>query len=328
MSTPHGILLVDKAPDRTSHDVVARVRWLLGTKKVGHAGTLDPMATGLLALGVGQGTRLLTYLVGLDKTYIATVRLGRATTTDDREGEPLGEVREASGLDLADLETALASLRGEIQQVPSTVSAIKVDGKRAYARARAGEDVELAARPVRVSRFETIGHRVDVPYLDLDVIVTCSSGTYVRALARDLGEALGLGGHLTALRRTAVGPFGVDRGAQVPARGEGDDVDLPLAGLGDVASQVLPTVQVDDGSAADLADGKRISRGEPPQPARGAAGSAATGKTSGTTGPAAQGAGPDQVVAALDRSGHLCAVVRAENDAWRPVLVIPVEARC
>lgn len=321
MTTPHGILLVDKAPDRTSHDVVARVRWLLGTKKVGHAGTLDPMATGLLVLGIGQGTRLLTHLVGLDKTYTATLRLGRATTTDDREGEPLGEVRDASALSLADLDAPLASLRGAIQQVPSTVSAIKVDGKRAYARARAGEDVELAARPVRVPRFEVIGHRVDGPYLDIDAIVTCSSGTYVRALARDLGAALGVGGHLTALRRTEVGPFGVDRGVQVPARGEGDDVDLPLAGLGDVASQVLPTVQVDDLSAADLADGKRITRGAPPHPARGVSGAAAAGGSDAVE-------DPEQVVAALDGSGHLCAVMRAENDRWRPVLVIPVGARC
>ena len=208
-AAPHGILLVDKAADRTSHDVVARVRWLLGTKKVGHAGTLDPMATELLVLGVGQGTRLLTYLVGLGKTYQATIRLGRATTTDDREGEPLGEQIDATGLDEAEIERQLETLRGDIAQVPSAVSAIKIDGKRAYARVRAGEDVQLEARPVRVSRFEVTARREDGEHLDLDAVIYCSSGTYVRALARDLGTALEVGGHLTALRRTAVGPFDV-----------------------------------------------------------------------------------------------------------------------
>ncbi|MDN6302290.1 MAG: tRNA pseudouridine(55) synthase TruB, partial [Brachybacterium sp.] len=231
-SAPHGILLVDKAPERTSHDVVARVRWLLGTKKVGHAGTLDPMATGLLVLGVGQGTRLLTYLVGLDKTYQARIRLGRATTTDDREGEPLGDVVDATGLMDQELEHSLSALRGDIEQVPSTVSAIKIDGKRAYARARAGEDVELAARPVQVSRFAVTGRSAEGPFLDLAAVIDCSSGTYVRALARDLGSAHAVGGHLTALRRTAVGPFSVEDALHVPARGEGDDVDLPLQGLG------------------------------------------------------------------------------------------------
>ncbi|UVY83489.1 tRNA pseudouridine(55) synthase TruB [Brachybacterium sp. NBEC-018] len=300
MSGPHGILLVDKAPDRTSHDVVARVRWLLGTKKVGHAGTLDPMATGVLVLGVGQGTRLLTYLVGLDKTYTATIRLGRATTTDDREGEEIGEVVPAAHLTEAQVEAALVPLRGEIQQVPSTVSAIKVDGKRAYARARAGEDVQLAARGVRISRFEVLGRREDGPHLDLDVVVSCSSGTYVRALARDLGAALGVGGHLTALRRTAVGPFGVDEGLHVPARGEGDDVELPLRGLGAVAGAVLPTITVDEAGASDLAVGRPL--------------------------PGAEGSS-EQPVAALDADGALCAVVRAEKGSWKPLLVVPLDAR-
>lgn len=320
MSTPHGILLVDKAEDRTSHDVVARARWLLGTKKVGHAGTLDPMATGLLVLGIGQGTRLLTYLVGLDKTYTATIRLGQAMTTDDREGEPLGQVRESSGTALTELEEALARLRGDIQQVPSTVSAIKVDGKRAYARARAGEEVELDARPVRISRFEVTGHRAEGPFLDIDAIVTCSSGTYVRALARDLGAALGLGGHLTALRRTEVGPFAVERGVPVPARGEGDDVHLPLAGLGQIAQQVMASVEVDEKAAADLGDGKQVPR------------SAALPETAmaASTAPDRRGGPPEeeQVVAALDSEGRLCALVRAAGERWRPQLVIPREARC
>jgi len=304
---PHGILLVDKASDRTSHDVVARVRWLLGTKKVGHAGTLDPMATGLLVLGIGQGTRLLTHLVGLDKTYHATIRLGRATTTDDREGEFLAEHVDATGLEDARIEQALTALRGDIAQVPSTVSAIKVDGRRAYARARAGEDVQLAARPVRIGRFEITARRESEGHLDLDAVIDCSSGTYVRALARDLGTALGVGGHLTALRRTAVGPFAVEDGVHVPARGEGDDVDLPLRGLGTTAARVLPVLRVDEAQSAALGTGQRISAGAPVEPAPSAA---------------------EQVVAALDAEDRLIAVLAPEGARWRPVLVVPAEARC
>ena len=305
MSTaPHGILLVDKAPDRTSHDVVARARWLLGTKKVGHAGTLDPMATGLLILGIGQGTRLLTHLVGLDKTYTATIRLGQATTTDDREGEALGEAVDATGLAAEHIEQVLETLRGDIQQVPSTVSAIKVNGQRAYARARAGEDVELAARPVRISRFEITARRTDGPYLDLDAVVDVSSGTYVRALARDLGAALGVGGHLTELRRTGIGPFDVADGVHVPARGEGDDVELPLRGLGEVASAVMPSLTISDQSAWDLRHGKFVKLGKSPQEL-----------------------GDREHVAALDTSGRLVAVVSPESaERWRPVLVIAPEA--
>lgn len=302
MTVPHGVLLVDKAPDRTSHDVVARVRWLLGTKKVGHAGTLDPMATGLLVLGIGQGTRLLTHLVGLDKTYLATIRLGLSTTTDDREGEPLGDPVDATMLDPERIEQVLSTLRGDIHQVPSTVSAIKVNGQRAYARARAGEDVQLAARPIRISRFEVTARRTDGPYLDLDAVVTCSSGTYVRALARDLGAALGVGGHLTALRRTRVGPFDVEGAVHVPARGEGDDVELPLQGLGETAAQVLPVITVDEQGAAALAQGKRIPRPADPEAAAGQ-------------------------LAALDVQGRLCAVLETRGEELQPILVVPPEAR-
>jgi tRNA pseudouridine55 synthase len=317
---PHGILLVDKAAERTSHDVVARVRWLLGTKKVGHAGTLDPMATGLLVLGVGQGTRLLTYLVGLDKTYRATIRLGRATTTDDREGEPLGEPADAAALSEAEIAGPLAALRGDIAQVPSTVSAIKIDGKRAYARARAGEDVQLAARPVRISRFEVTGRRAEPPFLDLDSVIDCSSGTYVRALARDLGAALEVGGHLTALRRTAVGPFTVADALHVPARGEGDDVELPLHGLGAIAARVLPTLEVDQEQAAALGTGRRIRSEAPVRPVP---------ETVGTTASAtAEGTGEGRPVAALDGSGRLLAILRREESSWRPLLVVPEDARC
>ena len=314
-SAPHGILLVDKAPERTSHDVVARVRWLLGTKKVGHAGTLDPMATGLLVLGVGQGTRLLTYLVGLDKTYQARIRLGRATTTDDREGEPLGETVDAAALTEEQIERSLTALRGDIAQVPSTVSAIKIDGKRAYARARAGEDVELAARPVRISRFEVTGRDIEGPFLDLDAGVDCSSGTYVRALARDLGAAHGVGGHLTALRRTAVGPFSVQDGTQVPARGEGDDVELPLHGLGEIAARVLPTLAVDEDQAAALGNGRRLRTEAEVVPAP-------------VPLPTSASRPEEPPVAALDGDGRLIAVLTQEGTSWRPLLVVPPEARC
>jgi tRNA pseudouridine55 synthase len=229
---PDGIVVVDKPAGITSHDVVARVRRLAGIRRVGHAGTLDPMATGVVVVGVGRGTRLLTYLSGLDKDYEATIRLGIATVTDDADGEvtavaPLGAV---AHMDAARLERAVSALTGEIHQVPSAVSAIKVAGRRAYALVRAGEKVALAPRPVEVSLFAvdslrrgtavvpnpdgsppasgaTVDDGVAADVLDIDVRVTVSAGTYVRALARDLGVALGVGGHLTALRRTRVGPF-------------------------------------------------------------------------------------------------------------------------
>jgi tRNA pseudouridine55 synthase len=257
-----GILLVDKPGGITSHGVVARARRALGTRKVGHAGTLDPMATGLLILGAGPATRLLTYLVGLGKTYTATIRLGESTTTDDAEGETLVRV-DASPVERAAVDVAIAGLTGPIDQVPSAVSAIKVDGKRAYARVRAGEEVELTARRVTVSRFEVLAERRDAEagVLDLDVVVDCSSGTYVRALARDLGAALGVGGHLTALRRTAVGPFAVGD-AVAP-----DDIapeELRAPGL--IAAALFPTVDLDDDRAAELADGKRIPVDAPDAP--------------------------------------------------------------
>ncbi|HEY8588539.1 MAG TPA: tRNA pseudouridine(55) synthase TruB [Naasia sp.] len=257
-SAPAGVLLVDKPEDITSHGVVARARRALGTRKVGHAGTLDPMATGLLILGVGTATRLLTYLVGLDKEYLATIRLGRATTTDDREGEPLGDQRDARAVPPGALAEAMARLTGPIEQVPSSVSAIKVDGRRSYARVRDGETVELASRPVTVSQFASLGGpRVpaDGPEgsVDVDVRVRCSSGTYVRALARDLGEILGVGGHLTALRRTEVGPF--------PVGGAADLDSLSPDGLvaaADIAARLFPELALGPAAAADVRNGKRI----------------------------------------------------------------------
>ena len=221
-----GLLVIDKPQGLTSHDVVSRVRRLAHTRKVGHGGTLDPMATGVLVIGIGKATKLLTWVSGHSKEYRATIRFGVATNTDDAEGVATAAVG-CSSLSEEQLEAALAPLRGDIMQVPSTVSAIKVNGKRAYALARAGEDVELAARPVRISRLEVLDpprpaecileetdadNAPDVQALsgpvrvvDVDVVVECSSGTYVRALARDAGEALGVGAHLTALRRTRVG---------------------------------------------------------------------------------------------------------------------------
>ena len=222
MTAPDGLLVVDKPPGWTSHDVVGRARRLAGTRKVGHAGTLDPMATGVLVLGIGRATRLLGHLALTDKAYDATIRLGATTVTDDAEGE-LVQVRDASAVSDAAVATAVAALTGEVEQVPSSVSAIKVDGKRSYARVRAGEDVVLTARRVLVSRFEVLARRGD----DLDVTVECTTGTYVRALARDLGAALGVGGHLTALRRTRVGPFGLDAARTLEQLAE-DLVVVPL----------------------------------------------------------------------------------------------------
>jgi len=247
-----GILLVDKPGGITSHDVVSRARRALGTRKVGHAGTLDPMATGLLILGVDSSTRLLTYLVGLGKQYTATIRLGQSSTTDDADGE-LSEPMDATGISRAQLDTALGALTGEIAQVPSTFSAIKVDGRRSYERARSGEEVALAARTVTVSRFEIVAERRDAPFLDLDVVVDCSSGTYIRALARDLGAALRVGGHLTALRRTAIGPFSV--ADAVPADAiTPESVREPAA----VAEQLFPGVRLTDEQVADLTQGKKV----------------------------------------------------------------------
>lgn len=205
-----GLVLVDKPAGWTSHDVVARLRKLAGTRRVGHAGTLDPMATGVLVLGVERATKLLGLLALRDKGYTATVRLGQSTVTDDAEGEVVGGAS-ADEISADAVRGGLAALTGDIEQVPSAVSALKVAGQRAYARVRAGEQVTLPPRRVTVDRLDLLALRRPGPgLLDVDVVVECSSGTYVRALARDLGAALGVGGHLTALRRTRVGPFPLD----------------------------------------------------------------------------------------------------------------------
>jgi tRNA pseudouridine55 synthase len=209
---PTGLIIVDKPAGMTSHDVVSRIRRIAKTRRVGHGGTLDPMATGVLVIGVGRATRLLTYVIGAEKGYAATIRLGQSTVTDDAEGEVVASVP-AGGVTDEAIRAGLAELTGEISQVPSAVSAIKVNGQRAYARVRAGEDVALAARTVTVFRLDLLAIRRHPDMIDLDIDLACSSGTYVRALARDLGAALGVGGHLTALRRTFVGrpPGSADR---------------------------------------------------------------------------------------------------------------------
>ncbi|WP_442907670.1 tRNA pseudouridine(55) synthase TruB [Kineococcus sp. G2] len=246
-----GILVVDKPAGWTSHDVVGRCRRLLGTRRVGHAGTLDPAATGVLVLGANRGTKFLAHLVAHDKAYTATVRLGLATTTDDAQGEPVGEPADATGLGPDAVAAAVAALTGDLQQVPSSVSAIKVDGKRSYARVRGGEAVELPPRPVTVSRFEVLARREEGTFLDLDVVVEVSSGTYVRALARDLGAALGVGGHLTALRRTRSGPFTLAE-ARTLAEVEQAPAVTPLA---DVARRLFPVRHLDAAEAGAVSHG-------------------------------------------------------------------------
>jgi tRNA pseudouridine55 synthase len=206
MTAPSGLIIVDKPGGMTSHDVVARVRRLAGTRRVGHAGTLDPMATGVLVIGVEKATRLLGYLTLTEKTYVGTIRLGASTSTDDAEGEPAGG-SPATDIVPGALDAEIAELTGDIWQVPPGVSAIKVNGQRAYKLTRAGAAPELAARPVTVYEFTVTDVRQAGDFLDIDAVIRCSSGTYIRALARDLGAALGTGGHLTALRRTAVGPY-------------------------------------------------------------------------------------------------------------------------
>jgi tRNA pseudouridine55 synthase len=209
VSPDAGLVVVDKPSGMTSHDVVGRCRRIFATRKVGHAGTLDPMATGVLVVGIERATKILGLLTAADKSYAATIRLGQTTTTEDADGEVLQTVSAAHVTDAA-IEAAVAALRGDISQVPSAVSAIKVGGKRAYRLAREGQAVELASRPVRIGRFEVCEVRRSQDMVDVDVEVDCSSGTYIRALARDVGAALGVGGHLTALRRTRVGRFGLD----------------------------------------------------------------------------------------------------------------------
>lgn len=245
-----GLVIVDKPAGWTSHDVVARVRKLAGTRRVGHAGTLDPMATGVLVVGVGKATRLLGHLALTEKEYEATIRLGASTVTDDADGEVTGTADASAVTDEA-IEAGVAALTGPIEQVPSAVSAIKVDGVRSYRRVRAGVEVKLAGRPVVVKAFDISEIRRDGAYADVDVRVTCSSGTYVRALARDLGSGLGVGGHLTALRRIAVGPYRL-----AGARTLGQLADrFEVMPLPDAAAAAFPRLDVDEETARRVAHG-------------------------------------------------------------------------
>jgi tRNA pseudouridine55 synthase len=286
---PGGLIIVDKPAGMTSHDVVGKVRRIAGTRRVGHAGTLDPMATGVLVLGVERSTKLMNHLLLTDKTYRATIRLGAATSTDDAEGTVLSTAS-AAGLDPAAIEAAIAGLTGEILQRPSSVSAIKVDGERAYARVRAGETVELAARPVTVDRFEIVSpFRVVESFCDFDVLVDCSSGTYIRALARDLGELLGVGGHLTALRRTRVGVFGLEQAltleelAALP-----DPIVLPLPRA---IAMTMPVRTLRPEEASELTFGRTIEM-----------------------------AGIEGTYGGLDEAGAAVALLREWNGRARPVL--------
>ena len=342
-----GILLVDKPQGLTSHDVVGATRRLAATRKVGHAGTLDPMATGLLLLGVGRATRFLTYLVGADKTYAATIRLGLETTTEDAEGE----VTAAHGCRIDDLiegrlQKALAGLTGQIQQVPSAVSAIKVDGVRAYKRVRDGQDVELEARPVAIHELrltgeprqavvdlagaaaggvatgaETDGAEGEVQVVDLDVVVSCSSGTYVRALARDLGRTLGCGAHLTALRRTGVGPFDVGQAHTLTALSEQVETDaatpdprgVTTVPLEEVARRCFERLDLTEAEARGLRFGQpldiaALERAQSPV---------------GNAVPVASKEAPGQrVVAGFAPDGRLVALLTPRGSRARPVLVL------
>jgi tRNA pseudouridine55 synthase len=255
VTVPSGLLLVDKPGGITSHGAVSAARRALGTRKIGHAGTLDPMATGLLILGVERATRLLGHLALHDKEYVATIRLGSTTVTDDAEGETLETADPAmlTAIGSDDIDRAMLALTGEIQQVPSSVSAIKVNGKRSYARVRAGEEVELKARTVTVSDFALIATRQSAEAIDLDVRVECTTGTYVRALARDLGAALGVGAHLTMLRRTRIGAFRVEQAASIDAV----NVDS-LIPLSDAAQSCFPTIVLTAEDADHVSHGRRI----------------------------------------------------------------------
>ena len=257
-----GVFVIDKPVGKTSQQVVSCVRHRLAEQagvaakkiKAGHAGTLDPMATGVLIVGVNKATRLLGYIAGTNKQYLARIRLGQATTTDDAEGGPIGQPVDATGLSDQVIRDAIAVFTGDIWQVPSSVSAIKVDGRRAYAMVRAGEAVELASRQVRVDRFEVQTRKDAAPFVDIDVIVDCSTGTYIRALARDLGQALGVGGHLTALRRTRVGRFDVNNAVGIDVVTWDNIEDIAA-----VARASFPGVDVDEVGVVDVSHGRSLA---------------------------------------------------------------------
>ncbi|KAA1251073.1 tRNA pseudouridine(55) synthase TruB [Mycobacterium simiae] len=285
-----GLVVVDKPAGMTSHDVVGRCRRIFATRRVGHAGTLDPMATGVLVIGVDRATKVLGLLTAASKSYLATIRLGQSTTTDDAEGELLQSVSAAHVTDEA-ITATITTLRGDIKQVPSAISAIKVGGRRAYQLARQGHSVELKARPVRVDRFEVLAVRSGPDgVVDLDVDVDCSSGTYIRALARDLGAALGVGGHLTLLRRTRVGRFGIDQARSLEALAERPRLSLTM----DEACLLLFPRR--DLSGAEV---EAVANGRPLTPA-----------------------GIDGIYAASDAADRVIALLRDEGRRTQSVVVI------
>jgi tRNA pseudouridine55 synthase len=248
---PSGILLIDKPIGITSHDVVAQLRKKLSERKIGHAGTLDPFASGLLLMGVGSGTKLLHHLFGLDKQYEATIRLGQSTTTDDLDGEITAE-HAASHITLEQVQSEIKNLTGLIKQVPSSVSAIKLEGKRAYELVREGKEVEIPARSVHVYHFQLLSEiRPFGDFIEFDVRVDCSSGTYIRALARDMGNGLGVGGHLRALRRTRIGEFSVQEASSI------EEVGSPISLLA-IASKIFEEIQLNQEQAQAIVHGKRI----------------------------------------------------------------------
>ncbi len=292
MTTPDGLLIVDKPAGWTSHDVVARARRLCATRKVGHAGTLDPMATGVLVLGINRATKLLTFLVGCDKTYTATIRLGQSTITDDADGE-IATSHDVSGLTAEAVQRGVAALTGNLAQVPSSVSAIKVNGQRSYARVRAGQDVVLPSRRVTVRRFDILDHRTrsvrGQVVWDLDVRVEVSSGTYIRALARDLGAALGVGGHLTVLRRPRVGRFGIEGAHSIPYLEIASEADgIPMVPLSAAARESFDVRELTAPEAVAIGYGQRIAS-----------------QVAGRSQPIAAFAPDGHLVAMLDESGSL-----------------------
>jgi tRNA pseudouridine55 synthase len=303
MTVPSGLVIVDKPAGLTSHDVVARVRRLAGTRRVGHAGTLDPMATGVLVVGVEKATRLLGYLSLTAKEYAATIRLGQSTSTDDAEGEPVGGAP-AAGVPTEALRKAVVSLTGEILQVPPGVSAIKVGGQRAYKLTRAGAAPELAARPVTVYEFLLTAVRPVGDFLDVDATVRCSSGTYIRALARDLGAAVGTGGHLTALRRTSVGAYDLAQASTLEDLAE----RFVVTPLENAAAAAFPRVDLSADDARRLSHGIRVHA-----PAQVPAASDA--------GPAAEISAPGAPLAAFAPDGTLVALVAEEAGRLRSLVV-------
>jgi tRNA pseudouridine55 synthase len=284
-----GLVIVDKPGAMTSHDVVGRCRRIFGTRRVGHAGTLDPMATGVLVIGIERATKILGLLSGASKSYAATIRLGQKTSTDDAEGQLLQEVP-AEQLTNASIAAAIAGLRGDIMQVPSAVSAIKVGGQRAYRLAREGHTVEIPARPVRIDRFEILAARRHGHLIDLDVEVDCSSGTYIRALARDLGDALTVGAHLTALRRTRVGRFGLDQARSLDELAERPQLSFTLD---EACLQMFPSRDLTAEEADAAANGRALAT-----------------------------AGIDGVYAAQDADGRVIALLRDDGPKTKSVVVI------